>query len=186
MRRDVARNVSIRPSNLVLTDSGSLDLTTFSPRLGLEQLSAIRGFEPQTAGQSAQQEDSMRSRIIMTALVIAVLAGTAGYAAAQDYRYDRDGDRYYDRDDNRYYDRDDRFRSGFHVAREFGFRDGSAVAREDMWRGKPFNPNPRGRYDDADHGYRREFGNKHEYREHYSEAYRAGYQNTFRGRGYYR
>ena len=128
----------------------------------------------------------MKSKFTMAALTLAVLAGTVGYAAAQDYRYDRDGDRYYDRDDNRYYDRDDRFRDGFHVAREFGFRDGAAVAREDMWRGKSFNPNPRGRYDDADHGYRSEFGNKHEYRERYSEAYRAGYQSTFRGRGYYR
>jgi hypothetical protein len=137
----------------------------------------------------------MKSKLTMAALVVTMLAGTVGYAAAQDYRYDRDGDRYYDRNDNRYYDRDDNryygrdghgFRRGIHVAREIGFRDGAAVAREDMWRGKPFNPNPRGRYDDADHGYRREFGNRHEYREHYSEAYRAAYQNTFRERGYYR
>src|SRR6266480_203912 len=127
----------------------------------------------------------MKSKFTMAALVVTMLAGTVGNAAAQDYRYDRDGDRYYDRNDNRYYDRDGNryygrdgygFRRGIHVAREIGFRDGAAVAREDMWRGKPFNPNPRGRYDDADHGYRREFGNKHEYREHYSEAYRAGYQ----------
>jgi hypothetical protein len=133
----------------------------------------------------------MKSKLTMAALALTVLAGTAGYAAAQDYRYyDRDGDGYYNRDDNRYYDRDDYryhgFRRGIHAAREIGFRDGASVAREDMWRGKPFNPNPRGRYDDADHGYRREFGNKHEYREHYTEAYRAGYENAFRGRGYYR
>jgi hypothetical protein len=74
-----------------------------------------------------------------------------------------------------------------HEAREFGFRDGTTVAREDSYRGKPFNPNPRGRYDDADHGYRREFGSKHEYREHYIEAYRAAYQRSYRGYGgYYR
>jgi hypothetical protein len=130
----------------------------------------------------------MKSKFTMAALALTVLAGTAGYAAAQDYRYyDRDDNRYYDRYDNRDYDRyDGRYsRRGIHVAREIGFRDGAAVAREDMWRGKPFNPNPRGRYDDADHGYRHEFGNRHEYREHYSAAYRAGYQNTFRG-GYYR
>jgi hypothetical protein len=129
----------------------------------------------------------MKSKFTKAALALTVLAGTAGYAAAQDYRYyDRDDNRYYDRD-NRYYDRYDgrSFGRGIHVAREFGFRDGAAVAREDMWRGKPFNPNPRGRYDDADHGYRREFGDKHEYRERYSAAYRAAYQSTFRGR-YYR
>ena len=140
----------------------------------------------------------MNSKIRMAALVFTVLAGTAGYAAAQDSGYyDREDNRYYDRDDyryeNRYYDNDDyghgNFRRGVHIAREFGFHDGSQVAREDMWRGKPFNPNPRGRFDDADHGYRRAFGNKHEYREHYAEAYREGYQNTYRrygGYGYYR
>ena len=149
----------------------------------------------------------MNNKLRLAALALAVVAGTAGYAAAQDYRYDdrddnpyynRDDSRYYDRDDSRYYDRDDNryydrdsyrhgnFRRGMRVARQIGFRDGSQVAREDMWRGKPFNPNPRGRYDDADHGYRRQFGNRHEYREHYSEAYREGYQSTFRGNEYYR
>ena len=118
----------------------------------------------------------MKSKLMTVALMFGVLAGTAGFATAQDYRYyDRDGDRYYDRDG---------FRYGMHAAREFGFRDGASVAREDMWRGKPFNPNPRGRYDDADHGYRSEFGSRHEYREHYSEAYREGYQSRFRQRGY--
>jgi hypothetical protein len=72
------------------------------------------------------------------------------------------------------------------VAREYGFRDGSSVAREDLWLGKPFNPNPRGRFDDDDHGYRRSFGNKHEYREHYAEAYREGYIRTYRSGEYYR
>jgi hypothetical protein len=155
----------------------------------------------------------MKNQLRLAALAFAVVAGSAGYAAAQDYRYDdrddnrydqrdsRYGDRddnrydqrdnrYGDRDDNRYYDRDgyryDNFRRGLHVARDIGFRDGAQVAREDMWRGKPFNPNPRGRYDDLDHGYRRQFGNKHEYREHYSQAYREGYMSTFRGDRYYR
>ena len=43
----------------------------------------------------------MQSKFTIAALTLAVLAGTVGYAAAQDYRYDRDGDRYYDRDDDR-------------------------------------------------------------------------------------
>ncbi len=133
----------------------------------------------------------MKNKLAWAALALAVVTGASGLAAAQDGRYyDRDDNRYYDRDDNRYNDRDgyryDSYRRGLHVARDFGFRDGSQVAREDMWNRKPFNPNPRGRYDDADHGYRRQFGNKHEYREHYSEAYRDGYMSTFRGRGYYR
>jgi hypothetical protein len=144
-------------------------------------------------------------RFKMAAMVIATLAGTVGYAAAQGYG-DRDDDRYYDRDDRRYDDqryadrddyrydnRNDRydnrydgFRRGIHEAREFGYRDGAQVGREDVWNRKRFNPKPRGRYDDADHGYRREYGNKHEYREHYTEAYREGYESQFRGGGYYR
>jgi hypothetical protein len=128
----------------------------------------------------------MTRKLRMAALLVTVLAGTVGFAAAQDYRYyDRD-DRYngyYDRDD--YYNRDGyrygNFRRGMHVAREFGYRDGAQVAREDMWHGKPFNPNPRGRYDDADHGYQRAFGDKREYRERYSRAYREGYESNFRG-----
>jgi hypothetical protein len=133
----------------------------------------------------------MKNKLAWAALALAVVTGTSGLAAAQDGRYnDRDDNRYYDRDDDRYNDRDgyryDSYGRGLSVARDFGFRDGSQVAREDMWNRKPFNPNPRGRYDDADHGYSRQFGNKHEYREQYSEAYRDGYMSTFRGRGYYR
>ena len=137
----------------------------------------------------------MRISLKTLAMIATVLAGTAGIAAAQDGRYyDRDDYRY----ENRAYDNNDygyntgyynhrSFRHGMHEAREFGFRDGTTVAREDSYRGKPFNPNPRGRYDDADHGYRREFGSKHEYREHYIEAYRAAYQRSYRGYGgYYR
>jgi len=118
-------------------------------------------------------------------MIATVLAGTAGIAAAQDGRYyDNDDYRYqnysYDRDDNRYdYERHN-FRYGMHEAREFGARDGASVARQDLWSRKPFNPNPRGRFDDADHGYRREFGSLHEYRERYTEAYRAAYQRCFR------
>src|SRR5205823_7225065 len=122
----------------------------------------------------------MKNRFVTAAMTIAMLAGMAGIAAAQDYRYyDRDDGRYFDRDDHRSYERYN-FRDGMHVARELGFRDGAQVARDDMWRGKRFNPNPRGRFDDADHGYQRAFGNKHEYREHYAESYRRGYESAFR------
>jgi hypothetical protein len=55
-----------------------------------------------------------------------------------------------------------------------------------MWRGKPFNPNPRGPYSGADDGYRREFGSRHEYREMYAQAYRDAYADVFRSRRYYR
>jgi hypothetical protein len=122
----------------------------------------------------------MNNKFKIAALALGLMAGSAGIAAAQDYRY-------YDRDDYGYqnYDRDG-FRDGMRAAREFGWRDGSEVARQDMWHGKPFNPNPRGRFDDADHGYRREFGSIREYREHYARAYHEGYEDAFRDRGGWR
>lgn len=127
----------------------------------------------------------MNQKLRNAALMIAVLAGSAGLAAAQgwyggdDYRYGN-GQYSYGYNDGYGYN----FRMLTRVARDFGFRDGSQVAREDTWRGKPFNPNPRGPYDDADHGYRRRLGDKHTYRQIYSEAYRRGYQSAFRGYGY--
>jgi hypothetical protein len=131
----------------------------------------------------------MRTNFKTLAMLGTMFAGTVGFAAAQDGRYYHHDDDYryesrsYDRDDDRYENRDygrGSFRYGMHEAREFGFRDGTSVARQDLWSRKPFNPNPRGRFDDADHGYRREFGSRHEYREHYIEAYREAYQRAFR------
>jgi hypothetical protein len=115
----------------------------------------------------------MKRKLRSALLAGAVLAGLVGYAAAQNPYYDG-----YDRDGYGY--GHGSFRHGMHVAREVGFADGTQVAREDLWKGKPFNPRPRGRYDDADHGYRPEFGSIHEYREHYADAYREGYISTFR------
>jgi hypothetical protein len=65
-------------------------------------------------------------------------------------------------------------------AYQIGFRDGASVAREDATRGKPYNPNPRGRYDDEDHGYRG-YGDKRAYQAEYARGYRGGYEST-RGR----
>jgi hypothetical protein len=125
----------------------------------------------------------MKTMFRTAALGLAVLAGAAGYAAAQDRGYDRDDDRY-----ARDY-REDNFERGMHRAREIGYHDGVQVARDDTRSGKPFNPNPRGPYAWSDHGYSREVGSRHEYREHYTEAYREGYRNAFgsyRGYGYER
>lgn len=65
------------------------------------------------------------------------------------------------------------------VARQFGYQDGASVAAEDLQKRKPYNPNPRGRYDDADHGYRHEFGDKGWYKQQYSQAYRQGYEQEY-------
>jgi hypothetical protein len=63
-------------------------------------------------------------------------------------------------------------------AYNFGYQDGASVARSDIYSHKPFNPNPRGRYDDRDHGYSREYGSKDAYRAQYAAGYRAGYQSV--------
>jgi hypothetical protein len=68
---------------------------------------------------------------------------------------------------------------GGNVAYNNGWNDGSSVAQSDLAGGKNYNSNPRGRYDDADHGYRREFGDKHAYKSQYTAGYRAGYDSVF-------
>jgi hypothetical protein len=129
----------------------------------------------------------MKRKLTLAALAFAVF--TIGYAAAQDRRYYDDGDYRYHRD----YDRDGdgyrhEFREGIRAARDMGYQDGARIAREDSWSGKRFNPYPRG-HNHADRGYSREFGSLHEYREHYTQAYREGYSGAYQGydrRGYYR
>jgi hypothetical protein len=66
------------------------------------------------------------------------------------------------------------------VAYNIGYQDGAGVAREDQAKRKPYNPNPRGPYDDEDHGYRSEYGSKDAYRAQYAAGYRAGYEATRR------
>jgi hypothetical protein len=62
-------------------------------------------------------------------------------------------------------------------AYEIGFRDGASMAREDTAKNKPYNANPRGRFDDKDHGYSSLYGSKSLYRTQYTEGYRAGYDS---------
>ena len=116
----------------------------------------------------------MKNTFRMAALGLAVLLGSAGFATAQDWRYDRDDYGY-----GRGYD------SGLRVAHNIGYQDGSQVAREDMFHGKPFNPYPRGAYRSSDHGYNRGYGDRSAYRERYADGYRDGYVAAFQGsRGY--
>jgi hypothetical protein len=93
-----------------------------------------------------------------------------------------------DRDDRR---SNDNWRGGYdpyggsnyrNEAYRYGYEDGSTAARSDMRVGKPYNSKPRGRYEDRDHGYRREYGNKNEYKTEYTNGYRSGYDAAWRGR----
>lgn len=111
----------------------------------------------------------MSGKIRVATLAIAATITLSGLATAQDYYrfYDRDyGYRHYDRDDYGYN------RTAFRVARDFGYEDGSWVARRDIAEAKPYNPFPRGGFKHEDHGYRREYGDKYAYREAYARAYR--------------
>ncbi len=107
----------------------------------------------------------------------------AGYQNVNRGWGDGDSDdrtRVYDRGSYGYHQPWFRGNGGYNI----GYQDGSSVARQDVADGKPYNPNPRGRYDDEDHGYRREYGDKHTYQTQYANGYRAGYESTFGRRGY--
>ena len=98
---------------------------------------------------------------------------------------DRDGygdDRY--RNDsyygNGYYGGNYRYHS--RMGYDTGYQDGATMAREDMYNRKPFNPNPRARFDGRDNGYSRAYGDKNAYKAEYTDGYRAGYERSFNGR----
>jgi hypothetical protein len=71
--------------------------------------------------------------------------------------------------------------SGRNQAYNFGYQDGSNMARRDMSENKRFNPNPRNEYGNRTHGYNGSFGNKDYYRAEYSNGYSAGYEANYRG-----
>ena len=69
-------------------------------------------------------------------------------------------------------------------AYNFGYQDGAMVARQDMSENKPYHPDVRGKYEDADHGYNSAYGDKQSYRAQYMTGYRQGYMSAYRGRRY--
>ena len=104
----------------------------------------------------------------------------AGYQSVNDGWNDPDGDRdelIYNRGSD-VYDQPS-YGYGGNIGYRTGYQDGMSQAREDVYQNKPFNASPRGKYDDRDHGYRREYGDKSRYRAQYSNGYRAGYEATF-------
>ena len=104
----------------------------------------------------------------------------------RDWRDDPIRDGYYGRDPGTYGSWGGSYAIGGYERRNrgfsFGYQDGAMVSREDMWRGKPYHPDPRGKYADADHGYDRYCGDRSQYRAEYAEGYRRGYIAGFRGR----
>ena len=68
------------------------------------------------------------------------------------------------------------------IANRFGQEDGAQAAREDIEHRKGYNSNPRGRFEDRDRGYRREFGSRDRYKSQYTAGYRSGYDSIMRYR----
>jgi len=102
-------------------------------------------------------------KLIRVAVALSALA-ISSLAVAQDYRY-YGGDYRYDVPVMR-------------IAHDFGFQDGARVARQDMMRGKPYQPYPR--HNPETNGYRRSYGDKYAYMAEYSRGYEQGYKNAFR------
>jgi len=64
---------------------------------------------------------------------------------------------------------------------EQGFKDGRDKGRDDRSDDKRFDPTRHGRYESADRGYEKRYGDKDEYRATYREGFRAGYAEGYRG-----
>jgi hypothetical protein len=64
-------------------------------------------------------------------------------------------------------------------AYNFGFEDGLRIGRQDRFGGHSFRPTHGDRYDDADRGYDRSFGDKDNYKNTYRSGYMAGYQRGY-------
>ena len=114
----------------------------------------------------------MLRKLRMAALALAVTMVSGGVALAQQ------GYGYADRGDYGW------GQEGLHAARDLGYQDGARVARQDYFSRKPYDPYPRGKYANEDHGYRRQFGDRYAYRDQYARAYQAGYRSMFGGNGY--
>jgi hypothetical protein len=63
---------------------------------------------------------------------------------------------------------------------EQGFKDGRDKGHDDRHDDKRFDPTRHGRYQSADRGYEKRYGDKDEYRETYREGFRAGYAEGYR------
>lgn len=93
-------------------------------------------------------------------------------------------DPYARRDGNYDGDADDRVyaapRSDYHdTAYDFGYRDGVAMGEKDHLKGKAFRPEKNEWFEDADHGYHKEFGPKRAYQQQYRDGFVRGYEDGF-------
>jgi hypothetical protein len=65
------------------------------------------------------------------------------------------------------------------VALDTGYRDGLQAGRQDLAQRKDFHPDKHDAYEDADHGYQKNYGDKNRYKEQYRKGFVRGYEDAF-------
>jgi hypothetical protein len=65
------------------------------------------------------------------------------------------------------------------VALDTGYRDGLQAGQTDSRQHKNFNPTKHEAYEDANHGYRKDYGNKNLYKDQYRKGFVRGYEDAF-------
>jgi len=85
----------------------------------------------------------------------------------QDQGYDRG---YYDNGQSGYNN------PGFDI----GYRDGVAMGQKDSQKRKSFRPQNNDRYEDADNGYNKSYGDKNQFKRLYREGFLRGYSDGYR------
>lgn len=70
------------------------------------------------------------------------------------------------------------------VAFDTGYRDGLGAGSKDYRDRKDYRPEKHDSYEDGDHGYRKSYGSKDQYKEQYRKGYLRGYEDAFNRRGH--
>ena len=65
------------------------------------------------------------------------------------------------------------------VATDTGYRDGLQTGYNDLRERKDFHPEKHESYEDGNHGYRKNYGDKKHYKEQYRKAFIRGYEDAF-------
>ena len=60
-----------------------------------------------------------------------------------------------------------------------GYRDGLQAGYNDLRKHKDFHPEKHDAYEDGNHGYRKDYGDKNLYKEQYRKAFIRGYEDAF-------
>ena len=69
------------------------------------------------------------------------------------------------------------------VATDIGYRDGISAGQADLRNHKEYHPEKHDAYKDADHGFRKDYGDKNLYKEQYRKGFTRGYEDAFHSRG---